>query len=355
MKETLQEPQLLDLHQKFPPRFFGIRPDLSTTEFLRPDVLHLTPEDFQYPKLEVVHPSEEIIKTNTVFKSDGAVKLYQEYEALSKQNRSALLKNLHIPKPKKVSGNKKQEVVVEDFVQKANEIAEESQIVHAQYLELITDILADDEKEHHFALHPIQPPPPVEPPMPPFTPSPKLLQAQQNIYSKKVKSDKILKFWNTHEADFSFPLHSETPSQKPLSPRVFLNDPPRFSKSHPDPYPNTPPSHSQTLQRELTPQVEEEQNFQRFVNFGQVKIGQEKVLTISITFTTKDPQHFTFTLPGDPSIKILTHPGTIIPNLPLKLKFLLRGDGEARTIDTFIKLNTRKFSLNIKIEGALIE
>lgn len=355
MKETLQEPQLLDLHQKFPPRFFGIRSDFSAIEFLRPDTLKLTEEDTQYRKSDIPHPSEEIIKTNTVFKSDGTETLYQEHETLSKPNRSVLLKTLHIPKPKKAAANKKQEVVVVDFVQKALEIEEESKIIHSQFLQLINEILEENETDYHFVVHPIEVPPPAEPPMPPFTPSPELLQAQQNLYSKKIKKDKVLKYWKSHEADFGFPIHRETPEARPLSPRVALNDPPRFAKTDPDPFPNPNPSHSETIQIENLQPEEENLNFDRNVNFGKVKIGQEKQITISITITTRDPHHFTFTLPSDPSVKILTHPGTIIPNLPLKMTFLCTGEGEPRKVETFTKLKTKTFNLNIKIEGEFIE
>lgn len=100
VKDTLLEPQQLDLHSKFPPRFFGVRADFSAIEFLRPDTLHLTEDDVTFDKKDVYHPSQEMVNSINVFRLDGTATSYQEYQPLNKPNRAALLKSIHIPKKK---------------------------------------------------------------------------------------------------------------------------------------------------------------------------------------------------------------------------------------------------------------
>jgi hypothetical protein len=91
------------------------------------------------------------------------------------------LKNRFYSKPKKEGGNKKQEVIQKEFVQKAYEAVNESKLINTSFLQLIKNL-----ERHHFVIHPIEIPPPLQPPMPPFIPSTKLLRAQQDLYSEKV-------------------------------------------------------------------------------------------------------------------------------------------------------------------------
>lgn len=149
-----------------------------------------------------------------------------------------------------------------------------------------------------------------------------------------------------------FPIHCEHAPPKPLSPRMKLFDPPRFTKNQEDPYPIPEAKHSFPVNLPPTPVVESEP-ISKEIDFGKVILGKKKFVHFKWDFRILKPVHFTYSLPKDPSIELLTPASIIVPNIPLRLKFCLKGEGTPRVINDLIKINTNEFVLVFKVTGEI--
>lgn len=154
-----------------------------------------------FSKSEIIHPSNERISLTSIFRAEGIATVYQVFEPLSKQNRSNLLKTLHVPKAAK---GKKVEVQ-DDAIEIALNAFDDLKNIQDTFNTQTDEVLETRKVEYQALINPVEPEILPPPPMPPFTPSPKLLQAQQDFYSPKVGSVPTLSYWNSHEADFGFP------------------------------------------------------------------------------------------------------------------------------------------------------
>ncbi|EAY06464.1 hypothetical protein TVAG_149500 [Trichomonas vaginalis G3] len=228
IKENLLEPNHIELHNLYRPKFFVVYNDLSVTEFFREDAV-LNDKDFTIKKESSSHPSGESINVITLHSLVDNPQVYVQVESVNKMQRSAIMKGLVLPKKNQKQSNKKKK---EEENQGTDlELAEGTTYEFAYNKKIFIDSLQsiltrahrifementhEEEEEMRLEVQPV------------CTPPPRVLKAQQLVNEPRLGAQE-LNFWKTHESDFAFPAEFKYPPPKPVSPRVKLNDPPRF-------------------------------------------------------------------------------------------------------------------------------
>jgi hypothetical protein len=350
VKDSLNEQQQLELHRLFVPRFFAVKTDLSCTEYLRSDSVDLT--GVQERAKTVRHQTGVECQIVSHHKDDLGT-IHVKNEPINKQNRSAILKGLHVPKQKKKKGE--EEATPEELITSAQAAVESYLLGNQQFVEILGNTLR---QEHDAYIDSVTPPPP-EPPefvmIPPQTPPPRILEMQANVHHESIPRNEdgttgVLGYWNCYEAEFALPLALPNVLPRPLSPRVALCDPPRFGRAESPPVftdaplvtrhlrswtrssKNTATGKARPRTVKATPEL---------INFGTVKAHTAATASLVVTNTGAKPWHFSVTQTGNPLVKVLTIPGVVFPGLRMTLKVALL-PCEPQYISTVFTLMTKE-------------
>ena len=375
-KEANAEPVLLNLHTKFPARFFGIRSDFSIVEFLRSDIL---PERVEKKATLKLPNQEQEVQLITRHKLKSSPTIYIENEPLSKPARSTLLKEVKVPKGTKnkpVTGTRPVEETMKMYYDDLN-----------QFLESLNEKLRINEEIFIKENTPKELLPPEKLRAPPQTPPVRIQLMQYNLYQPKLGETDKYNYWNCHESDFGFPLDETKALPRPLSPRTKMFDPPRESKekeqvqsryeferinftakkSHADDIPKNDSSGGQsetgsfitepTVPLRFKDFVEEDQTPQvircnpPLFDFGDVSVNQEKDIYITLTNVGTRPIHYGFNQIQNKYVKLASLPGAIFPGLKVRIKVHLNKVPEAQSINTVLNFNSRLYCMKIPIKA----
>jgi hypothetical protein len=361
-KEVSAEPVLLTRHRMFPPRFFAIRSDFSAVEFLRKDVLPEMVEKI----VKVEHPSQPSLELMTRHLPNTAPFVYVHHESLSKPARSAVLKELHIPKGK---GAKLAKGAVAHQPPPAPESIGAYVEQCSTFLEAMNEALIRNEEQYQEDIKPPVPPPPeiIRPPV--QTPVPRLQMMQYDHCQGGVASD--INYWLCHESDFAYPLFEPKIPAKSLASRRALHDPPRvagteeppFDEEQPEDYTGeaafmTQPTVSLMISSPSmigfsTLKMEPENE----VAFGTIFAGRQSVNFLKLANTGTQPFHFHFTQNPEDGIWIEPLSGVVFPGLKLRVKVTMDPpatiDREQKFRSGFV-MKTGCFDRRIAVSASLV-
>lgn len=360
-KEQNPEPVIAARHKVFPPRFFGVRKDLSVIEFLRHDIL---PEMVE-KKTSVEHPSGETVQLLTRHLPQEAPFVYLENEPQSKPARSALIKSVRPPKARPQRATKGKPVEVR-LPPPASESIDAYLASVTAFSTLMNDTLATNQAKYLEEITPVPPPPPEVLKLPPQTPIPRLQTMQYDKYEGPV-DPKNTNYWRSHESDFGFPLHEPRVLPRPLSPRTQLFDPPRFAKEDkhgPAPeHSRDTPSGASFITEPTVPMryrdtpTDEWRTFLRTtvngIDFGTVQADTESTASITITNAFRTPIHFAISQPDHEYLRTVTLPGVVYPGLKTTIKVAL-AKAPPQTIDTFVMFRCKFFEMEIPVTAKIV-
>jgi hypothetical protein len=337
-KPTLTEAQQLEFHRLFVPRFFMVRRDLSGIEYLRSDSLDVT--DVTIKTHSIGHPSGNEVELVTYHRIEQPPMACVRFEGQSRAARSNLLKGLNLVKPKKGA----------EADSELTESAENKQMALMKYANDFAKTIGSQLiGAHEEFLEETTPPPPPDPELlriPPMTPDPRVLIMQANKGEPKV-GENGLDFWSCLESVFAMPEPDVSGTQRPLSPRVALFDPPRTPGGQIERFGDwTPVSRSLPVR---TPTVRQISSDNRpttvkaepdIINFGSVPKDTPMTASITVTNVGTKPFHFSASQTGDDRLKVLTLPGVVFPGLKMTLKVRLLGTD--RDISTCFTLTAKE-------------
>ncbi|OHT14906.1 hypothetical protein TRFO_14701 [Tritrichomonas foetus] len=401
VKDTLAEPQHVLLNKVFLPRFFAVRSDLTVTEFLCPNSIDFTA--YTTVKSTISHPNSDELNVISLHNSIDPPIIYTIHDPLSKTERATIMKGFHLPKVKKTNRQKSQRN--EGDEEEIISIAESSQQAflydHKIFVQTLGNFLERNHIQFEEENNPVEESPPEVLLIPPPTPSPYLLEMAANRYQQTVsKNASDINYWNSAEATFSFPLDEPKSLARPISPRVSLCDPPRFTneKNREKDIPNypisspsssppmtptssvyiksihsrqsdrgqtplsevslstpvAPPSFPKTTSAPRTKQASIKLN-PEIINFGQVKVNTSSIAQITLTNTGATPLHFSTTQPNNKLFKVLTIPGVVYPGLKVSVKVSLLPSEEPQYVSTSFELQTKFFQTRIPITVDIVE
>jgi hypothetical protein len=349
IKDTMAEPQQLELHRKFLPRFFLVRDGTNGCEYLRGDVIDM--EGVTVQNGFFTGPKGEKVSLVSFHYENKVPLICVQNEPLAKAARSALLKNLHVPKQKKAKKTGEPE-------DDENEIAEAESARATYFLEskqFAAMLLGRLDSHHLMYLQKITPPPPPPPELiriPPPTPDPRLMLMQAYKRTLGMTADKSTNYWVSGEGDFAVPVAETRVGQKALSPRVALFDPPRcFRPERKQLFPMIPVSRrpnpvirpvlrsaATAKSRQATVRADRDT-----INFGTVTERSHSTASMIITNLGAKPLHFSVTQPKVPCVKVLTVPGVVYPGLKMTVKVALMAP-PVGSITTSFMLMTKEVS-----------
>jgi len=361
-KETLSEPQLVDLHHIFAPRFFVIRTDFGATEFYRYDCI--PKEGFIEKPGSIIHSRGcecDVVSFHST-KPEEPAKVFVKHKPMNKTERTSRLKGLFIPKKSKQTIPTPKSIYEDEvnFIE-AEGLRQSSFYdtkVFAQALEGYID------RAHEQFLEENTPPAqskPEIPLLPPQTPSPRILMMQKNKYIPKPSLNTMISYWDSPEAAFSYPTEQSSVKPKDLSPRVNLFDPPRFfNDSFEPPVEVAQPKSPKSVMKPSTRQIKTPPKSPSLlatphsIVFGNIKSNTASTVSIYITNTGSVPLHYTLTQPNHPLLKVLTPPGVVYPGLKMKLEVSLQ-PGAPQNISSMFLLKTSMFTITIPVTGTIVE
>lgn len=365
-KETNPEPVLLDLHTKFPARFFAIRSDFSVTEFLRPDTLPKLIEK----RVIATHPTTgERFKLLSIHGRRVIPSIYIDNEPLSKPARSALLKEIKIPK-----ATKKQPVVAEAPIK----------VLIKTYFEdlsllmtLLNNRLATLQNEYLHSIAPKPQKPPEKLFVPPQTPPPRIQLMQYDLYQPVLGAGEY-NYWTTHYSDFGYPLHEKKKPERPLESRTQLFDAPRlvgtckekdipeyieesYDKISTSRISDTSFITQPTVPMKYRDYDEEDDTKPKVVrispqaaNFGNVKVGKEKDIKIILTNAGTRPIHYAFTEIQSEYLKVMTIPGVVFPGLKIIIQIHLSKVPKPQTIESSFMFTSKNYNFTIPVSATIV-
>lgn len=297
-KDVLPENILVDLQKKFPPRFLAIRPDLSATEFCRPefafDMMPPSTEKLQNPsypsesqkitELSLVESDKydekkinqymckadakiipdgcELFQVKTFVKNDQVVvdvlidefmraKSFVSFTPLDKSHRTSALKEFSAPRQKKAKKDKeeKQESEKNDNEKTIDAISKMNSFFMAVSNALAEATVLAIQKWQESRI----PQPPRHPDLeriPPQTPPPNVLIAAKLRDSNFVN---VSNFWESPEANFVYVRDYTVKPPRPPSARTRLFDPPRHFTTLPRETPESTEYDGEELQKPSPP------------------------------------------------------------------------------------------------------
>lgn len=378
IKETIQEPQQLKLHQLFLPRFFGIRRNLSGFEFIREDSIKT--DGLTLKKSHINDMYGNRVDLVSFHEPHMMPSLYMVFEGLSKPNRALILKDLHIPKAP--PANKKTKIVDLQPFQTKEHLIQKAEDIYLTYLDNCSTFCKQLDKTleslHEEYLKSLEPPPPPEERiifMPPSTPPPRILNMIYQLHDSNT-NECNLSYWNSPESDFSYPLEFPKVLEREFSPRLALFDPPRAFQQQNERI--TPRETDDAFVTQSEPSVRsgktiknEDDNANNIfssktwklntvhskhdsINFGDVLENHRKFASLKIQNISKKPLHYAFDLSEDThSIRICSIPGVIFPGLQTTIKVELMPSNPGVINDSFI-FRTRDFDLKIPVTANVI-
>lgn len=352
IKSTYNEQQLLDLHKIFVPRFFVLRKDYTCSEFLRKDTL---PEGYEEKISTLMHPSgrECTCITRHNMKDDSeAPRIYVEHPSLPKQDRSNILKNLHLPKSVKNNKKKIETKIDVDTIKGVFDAALEK--THT-FNKILYECLEKNHNEYLDSKNPHEEEDNFKPPLPPQTPDPYILIMMSNKYTNNRES-----FWESNHSRFSRPIYTKEHVLRAQSPRVALFDPPRYFIQN-----DTPPVDYEVIEKKrkritqtqpspTKPRPKALAIQPKIINFGNIKAYCSAKASMIVTNTGTAPLHYTVTQPQNPLLKVLTHPGVVFPGLKMTLHVSL-SPGEPQDVHDQFVLKTPLYEMPIPISASIVE
>lgn len=377
IKETIPDQTHLNLYRLFQPRFFGIRKNMTGVEFLRKDTIKM--DGYEQQSMFFRHPNGESINILSLHSMELIPSLFIQYEGLSKTQRSNVMKDLRIPKPKKSTTSSS----LKKNAPSKQTIISNSQKVYSKYLEncslfskaleeqlaiLQTYYIQDHQPEEIFEELPMI--------IPISTPNPRILNMMYNLHRQNVTKDKAVNYWESTESDFGFPIDVNSCSCKILSPRISLFDPPRnykqedknmFSsssrKNENDAFvtqtersvnhkKNEKMNSSSTLATSFSKSIKKMKDS---IDFGDVVANKPAFASLKIQNTGKKPLHFSFTQSDeDDAFRICSIPGIIFPGLQTKIKIELLPSHPQEINQSFTFL-TPFFEMQIPVKANIIQ
>jgi hypothetical protein len=355
-KEVLAEPTLLSLHRVFPPRFFAIRSDFSAVEFVRRDVL---PEMVE-KKTVVEHSSQRSVALVTRHLPGEVPTIYFEYEGLTKPARSTLLKTLHIPKAKAKPAKGAAPPSPAAAADAIAAFLTETSV----FAEQMNDVLEHNQQQYADELRPPDRPPPENIKVPPHTPAPRMQLMRYNREQPNVETAEALNYWESHEADFGYPLTTRRMAPRPVSSRRYLHDPPRWFKRYAEADADDEESETFALTEPTVPmRICECESPRRAlpglvispeeISFGNVP-GDKSVSTALVVANTGErPIHYSFAQIECPVVKLRSIPGVVFPGLKVTIHLEVEKAGP-QAVKTALKILTnRGFEIVIPISGTI--
>ena len=364
-KETNAEPALLSLHTRFPARFFAIRSDFSITEFLRHDTLPNLVEKH----VTATHPTlGESFKLESRHGRNVIPHIYIINEPLTKPARSALLKEIKVPK-----ATKKQPVVAEKPI---NELVTTYYEDLSLLMTVLNNRLKTLENEFINEITPKPKPPPEIIKAPPSTPPPRIQLMQYDLYQPKLGEEGYDNYWKSHYGDFGYPLREKRKEERPLESRTMLFDAPRnvgkckekdIPKYNEDENDQKDGRISQTsfITQPTVPMkyrdyMEDEDPRPKIArikpegfNFGNVKVNKEKKLTITLSNVGTRPIHYAFTEIPSKYLKVVTIPGVVFPGLKITITVQLSKVPSPQTIETSFMFTSKNYNLTIPVNATI--
>ncbi|OHT06887.1 hypothetical protein TRFO_24990 [Tritrichomonas foetus] len=371
-KDVNPEPVLLNLHTKFPARFFAIRSDFSIVEFLRPDTL---PEMCE-KRITAQHPvTNQDIALLSRHKLHVTPSIFIECEPLSKPARSTLLKEIKIPKATKnkpVTGSRSTEESVKVYFQDLS-----------AFMTMLNEKLEMLEDQFIKENTPKQPPPPEKLKIPPPTPLPRIQLMQYNLYQPRLGEPDKYSYWICHESDFGYPISERKVLPRPLSPRTQLFDAPRFFRPDKAPKPlndnnsTAAPSRAQSVashadsvassfiteptvpmkyrdlpENDSRPKVVKATP--EFFDFGDVNVGEERTASITISNIGTRPVHYACSKIPNENFTVLTIPGVVFPGLKVTVKVKLNKVAKPQEMESSFSFNSSNYTMTIPVRANII-
>jgi hypothetical protein len=349
-KPTLLENDHIATLQRFQPYFFVVRSDLSGSQYLRADGLTYIGEEQRSHTVEFGMEAIEVVSFHS---PDTDPSYCLKHKPLSKLDRTNVLKNVHVEKPKK-KGTEAD--VDETIVAEAATAVEQLMNYWAQIPAQLEELMETWHSEYITDITPPPPPPPEVLIIPPATPTPRRLKAARELNITEHNHS----YWNTHEGDFAFPMREAHKPGIPMSPRTALFDPPREFKSRKKASEptrgafltqNTPLS---TRRQRDTPRAASEMTVRKEpVSFGEVKLGGRHIRTIRVRANATRPLKFRVDPVADPALQVRCSRGMIAPGLPHLLKIELDGLQEGHVSED-VQFHTPVFDLTIPVDGVIV-
>jgi hypothetical protein len=355
-KEVNAEPVLLNLHKLFPPRFFGIRSNMSVVEFLRHDIL---PEMVE-KRTTVSHPSQEAVVVLTRHLPDASPEIYIENEALTKPARSALLKSLHVPKAARAGKGK----IDTETIRPATEAIAEYLTTSEKFAEKMGETMQTNQLSYLEAIKPIPPPPPEIIRIPPQLPPPR----SQRMQCDKIQGGVIpgrTNYWLCHESDFGYPLDEPKRLPRIVSSRRFLHDPPRWFRKARDTFPDAPNTGGRFMLTQPTVPIRVRDSpsprgipisvttAPDEVNFGEIAGDTEVITGLVLGNSGTRPLHFSFSRLDTKFVTIVTLPGVVYPGLKVPIQVKIQRC-QPQKIRTAFKIITPQFDIAVPVMANVV-
>lgn len=369
-KETNPEPVLLGLHTNFAARFFAIRSDFSVTEFVRHDTL---PRNLVEKHVKATHPTKgEYFELLSRHGRGVIPSIYIVNEPLTKPARSALLKEIKVPKV-----TKKKDAAAAATTKPISETVTTFYEDLSLLMTVLNNRLANFENEYTHEIAPKPPPKPEKILVPPSTPPPRIQLMQYDLYQPKLGSDSCHNYWATHYSDFGYPLHEKRKDERPLESRTMLFDAPRLvvsgckEKDIPD-YENesekstgrvsqssfitqpTVPMKYRDYMEDEDPRPKIARIKPEIIDFGKVKVGSEKKMSITLSNVGNRPIHYAFTEIPSEYLKVVTIPGVVFPGLKITITVKLSKVPKPQTIESSFMFTSKSYNLTIPVKATIV-